>query len=146
MPLLCLYAISLCFRSTVPEKWCTRWAHALTAVPPRAGWLCRSPSLTAATSPVFGSVLTPGWSSTLRRWLSPSPDPSSAPSRSRASWDLREPLKLELASVLPVLLGAHTFMVVPDGDGDTPLEPADHAKPSESCCGKKNVQEMTSGM
>lgn len=101
------------------------------AVPPHVGWLCHSPLLTAAMSLVFISVLTPGWWSTLRRWLWPSQDRSSAPSRSRASWDLQEPLKLELALVLPVLLGAHMFMVAPGGDEAIQLEAVDHAKPSE---------------
>lgn len=111
-------------------------------MPPRVGWLCHSPLLTAATSPVFGSVLTPRWWFTLHRWLWPSPDPSSAPSRSRASWHLQEPLKLEQALVAPVLLGPHVFMVVPDGDWDTQLEAVDHAKCSESCYWEGNVQEM----
>jgi len=145
----CFYTIPLCFRFTIPEEWCTLWTRVLVAVLPRVGWLRPSPLLTAAMSPVFGSVPTPGWWSTLHQWLWLSLDPSSAPSRSRVSSGLQEPLKLELALVLPVLLGAPMFMVVPDGDGDTQLEVVDHAKLNESCCWKKQVQEiweMTSRM
>lgn len=101
------------------------------AAPHCVGWPCHSLWPTAAMSPVWCSALTRRWSSTLLQWLSPSPDRSSAPSRNRAPWDPWEPLKLQVASAVPRLLGACRSLGVPGGLGGTRLGAANHAEPGE---------------
>lgn len=124
-------------------------------MPPPAAWPCPSLWPTPATSPVSGSALTPQWSFTHPRWSSPSPDPSSAPSLSRAWWDLRESPKSEpaLGAALVAVLGAllvlpeplelPKFMVGPGGPGGTRLGAADPAAKAgrERAAGRGSTDE-----